>query len=112
MTLLSKVPIVPPQSAIDIRRKAEALLQERFPDLLRRAAPFPVAEFLEFQMHRLLNFEYDVQDLGRGVEATTDCNARIITLDTVTYSGLHYEGGGRVSRSAMSLATLSSMPIS
>lgn len=91
---MSKVIVVPGMSAEKIELEAEVFLRHTYPKLLNIPSPFPVQDFFERDLPKSLGYDYAVQSLPEGVEATTDFIAKEMVLSEGTYSHL-LENDGR-----------------
>jgi len=90
---LTKVPIVKPKSWRAISHSAYNFLRGYRPDLLKSLGPFPLVDFLEFDLKDLTGFDFSIGKLPLGIEATTDIAKKELILSEQTYEGLHHDDG-------------------
>jgi hypothetical protein len=83
-----KVPMVRPRSWYEIGQLAERLIQLSCPELIENPGPFPLADFIEFQMKEAMKFEYEISELPEEIEAAMDPKNRRIILSPETYESL------------------------
>jgi len=83
-----RVPVVSARSATDIERIAESFIRSYYPELLGKAGPLPIEQFIDRRMRKELGFTCDVQPLSPPVEAIMDPVTRRVIFDTETYDDM------------------------
>lgn len=83
-----KVPMVMGRSWYEIGKSTESLTSKIYPELLIKPGPFPLADFIEFEMTDVMNFGYEISELPDGIEAAMDPQHKRIILSPETYESL------------------------
>jgi hypothetical protein len=83
-----KVPVVRGRTWYEIGKSAELLIQRTYPELLEEPRAFPLADFIEFKMRDVMQFEYEISELPDGIEAAMDPQNRRLLLSPDTYEDL------------------------
>jgi hypothetical protein len=83
-----KVPVVRGRTWYEIGKSAELLIQRTYPELLEEPGAFPLADFIEFKMRDVMQFEYEISQLPDGIEAAMDPQNRRLLLSPDTYEDL------------------------
>lgn len=83
-----RVPVVRGRSWYEIGKSAESLIRKTYSELLEKPGPFPLADFIEFKMRGVIQFEYEISELPDGIEAAMEPQNRRLIFSPDTYESL------------------------
>lgn len=85
---MGKVPEVPGRSWASIDTIAKQMILHVYPELMKNSSPFPVLNFIEFNMRNVIGYTMAVEELPIYTEAQTDFISKEIIFSEETYDGL------------------------